>query len=87
MQGKRRDNLTDDIPNPGEYGKDSSGTWYGCPPQTLDDDGLPLIGNLANHRVIEHEDRSITVSPSILITRHNGTQWHGWLERGVWRET
>ena len=33
----------------------------------------------------EHEDGTITVTPSIVITTHVGT-WHGFLERGVWRE-
>lgn len=31
----------------------------------------------------EHEDRTITVSPSIL---DGESGWHGFLERGVWRE-
>ena len=46
-------------------------------------------GNLANHEVTEHEDGTITVSPSILIeTSWAGepVTWHGYLERGVWRE-
>lgn len=48
-------------------------------------------GNLARHTVIEHEDGTITVSPSILIsTSRDGGKtmielWHGYLERGVWR--
>jgi len=33
------------------------------------------------HSIVVHEDGTITVSPSIL-----GTHWHGFLERGVWRE-
>lgn len=85
MQGTRWDNLNDDLPQPGQYGKDSGG-WYGCPPQTLPDDGLPMCAALGNHQVIEHEDATITVSPSILITHWTGRQWHGFLERGVWRE-
>lgn len=37
----------------------------------------------------EHDDGTITVSPSILAnptppSQHG--QWHGYLERGVWRE-
>lgn len=48
-------------------------------------------GNLQRHEVTEHEDGTITVSPSILIqTSNDGGKtmvelWHGWLERGVWR--
>jgi hypothetical protein len=39
--------------------------------------------------VVEHEDGTITVSPSILVsTSRDGKPlevWHGFLERGVWR--
>lgn len=46
-------------------------------------------GNLAAHDVTEHEDGTITVSPSILVTQRREGQdielWHGYLERGVWR--
>lgn len=46
-------------------------------------------GNLAAHEVIEHEDGTITVSPSILVsTTRDGERcelWHGYLERGIWR--
>lgn len=35
----------------------------------------------------EHEDGSITVSPSILAEPAGGMPgWHGYLEHGVWRE-
>ena len=87
-QGKRHD-LTDSdgLPLPGEYGVDPIGIWYGCPPGPLDDYGFPLMANLIKHQVTEHEDGTITVSPSILITKpHTNEQWHGYLERGVWRE-
>lgn len=43
-------------------------------------------GNLGAHNVAEHEDGTITVSPSILISDHTGELWHGYLEHGVWRE-
>jgi hypothetical protein len=66
----------------GSYGP-SGDTWHVKAP-----DGS--LGNLRNHDVEEHEDGTITVSPSILITTHRGGQdvelWHGYLERGVWRE-
>jgi len=29
---------------------------------------------------------SITVSPSILVYGANNKSWHGYLERGVWKE-
>lgn len=40
------------------------------------------VGTLVTHQVTEHDDGTITVTPSILDP--NG--WHGYLERGVWRE-
>lgn len=44
-----------------------------------------LYATLGGHSVIEHDDGTITVSPSILVTGHDG-RWHGYLERGTWRE-
>lgn len=41
-----------------------------------------LVGNLSNHEVIEHDDGTITVSPSILVDGE--TSWHGYLRAGVW---
>lgn len=44
-----------------------------------------LLCNLSKHAVTEHEDETITVSPSILCD--NGREsWHGYLEQGVWKE-
>ena len=43
------------------------------------------VGCLASHNVTEHEDGTITVSPSILVTHGSDEVWHGYLERGVWR--
>ena len=43
--------------------------------------------SLANHQVTEHDDRTITVSSSILVfTQKEPNLWDGYLERGVWRE-
>ena len=64
----------------GDYGKDADGKWYARPP------GCGL-GSLENHEVTEHEDGTITVSPSILIEQPPLQDWHGHLERGVWRLT
>lgn len=44
-----------------------------------------FTGDLSNHKVTEHDDGTITVSPSILVTRGEKS-WHGYLEKGVWRE-
>lgn len=72
--------------NPGDYGKDREGRWWAICPHK--DPGLfPLLARLDSHEITEHEDGSITVSPSILLEReYAGVSWHGFLERGVWRE-
>ncbi len=55
---------------------------------------------LGAHQITEHEDGTITVSPSIEVyilvgptpksgerdTRPKKVLWHGFLERGIWRE-
>lgn len=43
-------------------------------------DGSACALNPGIHTVTEHDDGTITVSPSIVT--HS---WHGWLERGHWR--
>jgi hypothetical protein len=80
MQGKRiyPDNVVNSF-LPGEYGKIGD-TWFACTP-----DGR--LGDLSNHEVTEHEDGTITVSPSILVSAGGKLgEWHGYLEHGVWRE-
>lgn len=65
---------------PGAYGTANGKDWFATTPNGL-------LGNLGSHRVQEHEDGTITVSsPSILVTGAPGEGWHGFLERGVWRE-
>lgn len=84
IQGTRHDRLDGSIFQPGEYGKANNSKFYCCAPGNSH-----MSGNLSSHSVIEHDDGTITVSPSILITSHSkGTkeQWHGYLEKGVWRE-
>lgn len=66
---------------PGSYGY-TNDQWYCSTPNGL-------AGNLYKHQVIEHEDGTITVSPSILVSsgsQHKDPSWHGYLERGVWTE-
>jgi hypothetical protein len=41
------------------------------------------MGDLSGHEVTEHEDGTISVSPSILIN-DGRSEWHGYLRRGVW---
>ncbi len=64
---------------PGDYFQDRDGSWRGESPN-----GLPVW--LKTHAVTEHEDGTITVSPSILVGDRGKKQWHGYLERGIWRE-
>lgn len=93
MKGARVE-WPDGLLNPGEYAKHlADGYWYAMTPNGH-------LANLSAHVVTEHEDGSITVSPSILVRlpetalgdvfnrdgRHEGQLWHGFLERGVWRE-
>lgn len=65
---------------PGEYGR-LEGGWYVCCPNGM-------IGNVSRHTVVEHEDGTITVSPSILVSGGPGMKdsWHGYLRNGVWSE-
>lgn len=54
--------------------------WYGRTPNGH-------LCNLSAHVVVEHDDGTITVSPSIAVsTGPNDVVWHGFLERGIWRE-
>lgn len=82
MKGRRNDVLPH-LMEPGDYGHarpDSKGAmWFCCTPSGDH-------GNLMLHTVTEHEDKTITVSPSIRIFDGEGDRWHGYLERGVWRE-
>lgn len=74
----------DDVFEHGDYGRIGPElTWHGRPPRGH-------VGNLANHAIVEHEDGTISVTPSIKITSHDDegvpSVWHGYLEKGVWRE-
>lgn len=85
MQGRRVDQPINDPQSlwlaPGDYGRATDGRWLAIPPG----ENRHLLANVSKHEVTEHEDGTITVSPSILVSNHTGT-WHGYLERGVWRE-
>ena len=84
MQGKRIEN--NKWPNKqGEYSKwiregDKDIKWMFMPPKA----GYGL-STLSLHKIIEHEDNSITVEGSILV-KGKGGSWHGYLEKGIWRE-
>jgi len=65
---------------PGEYWRNGD-RWCGITP-------LPFAHyvDVTTWTVTEHEDQTITVSPSIFVNRGRPNAWHGFLERGVWRE-
>jgi len=67
----------------GEYMRWDEHGWYACCPGPGE-----LTANLNSHKVVEHEDGTITVSPSILCSNGPklGNVWHGFLEKGIWRE-
>lgn len=85
MTGTRKDNPNSDLPKPGEYGRDARGNWYGMTPNGH-------LANLRAHSVTEHEDGTITVTPSILVSRPSAQcstpdkeLWHGFLTKGEWK--
>lgn len=56
------------------------GEWFVRPP------GCAFAGSVADHEVTQHEDGTITISPSILYdVAGMGYHYHGYLEHGVWR--
>lgn len=64
---------------PGAYGTGNGKDWFCTTPNGM-------LGNLGGHQVEEHEDGTITVSPSILTTGGgDGKSYHGFLVRGAWR--
>ncbi len=75
----------------GDYGRvfrqGTGWVWMVCTPSGH-------VGDLSHHEVVEHEDGTITASPSLQVSgrqtvRPRGEEpnptWHGFLERGVWR--
>lgn len=77
----RRTTLEPHKLEPGDYCKYQDKWWYCRPPGT----SKAFLGNISGHKIIEHDDGTITVSPSILIKCHEG-EWHGYLENGIWRK-
>lgn len=65
----------------GGYAKASDGEWFVRPP------GTRMGASIVNHDVVEHDNETITVSPSIAYsTPDRDDYWHGYLEHGVWRQ-
>src|SRR4051812_24144420 len=63
----------------GAYWRGADGRWYAVTPNGL-------LAGLGLHRVTEHEDGTITVSPSIATRLPPDGFYHGYLERGEWRD-
>lgn len=82
MIGKRVEEYED---TPGAYWQ-HEGVWYGVTPNGI-------LANLANHKITEHADGTITATPSIACGKNVNAEgkivepydWHGFLELGVWR--
>lgn len=80
MQGIRVDWQDGRLLHRGEFTLSPEGIWYAMSP-----DGR--LANLANHTVVEHDDRTITVTPSIKVSGGGDDGvWHGYLTKGVWKE-
>ena len=64
----------------GDYGQDADGLWWVMTPSRY-------CGPLRDHDVAEHEDGTITVSPSIMTPPaiRDDRAYHGWLVRGEWK--
>lgn len=72
----RRVNVEPHEYEPGDFGRFADG-WYGMTPNGL-------VANISGHTVTEHEDRTISAEPSILVNGGQENAWHGYLRRGVW---
>lgn len=79
LQGRRRANNTPSRNSqPGDYWwSDAAKAWMCVVPHGM-------RGSLRGHEITVHEDGTITASPSIWMTGER--TWHGFLERGMWRE-
>lgn len=77
MQGRRLpDGWHSQDSEPGDYWKTPDGRWEICDP-------VGVLGSIGNHEVEEHEDGTITVTPSIYDAPDG---WHGFLIKGIWSE-
>lgn len=85
MIGRRRDDETKPWElEAGDYCRRGRG-WWVCLPSGVGPSCLTADPPEEGWDVVEHEDGTISVSPSIHdVGTPNG--WHGYLERGVWRE-
>lgn len=86
MKGRRVDLTSPHLFEPGDYGRWGEHGWYA---ETPNGHGA----NLNGHQIIEHDDGTITVSPSIMVTTTRPNEagemkpvevYHGFLARGIW---
>lgn len=61
-----------------------AGPWRGQWMVNTPNGHLGMI-NTKKWTIIEHEDGTITVSPSISVRNADQELWHGFLEAGIWR--
>lgn len=85
-QGRRIDQAPH-LHKPCDYGKwIENGVDHGWYAETPNGHG----GNLNGHDLTVHPDGTLTVAPSIQVTWMVKGQevelWHGYLEKGVWRD-
>lgn len=85
---------------PGDYGRNQKGEWMVRLPSWTDEvlskwfeessvNPHSFAVRLGKHSIVEHDDGTITASPSVLWGDDYGIPgggWHGFLEHGVWRE-
>lgn len=86
VEGTRLPDGHHEVMPAGSYGRNAHGAWEACTPNGR-------RGVLDVHTVEEHDDGTITVDPSIrvdpILTPDDTVfraGWHGFLEKGVWRE-
>ena len=79
MNGRRiySERIYPDNVQPGDYWR-CDDVWYCETPNGH-------TGSLLQHDVTEHENGTITVTPSILVERGDQQVYHGFLNRGEWR--
>jgi len=85
-EGRRAEEVEKGELLPGDYWKAPDGAWILWVPGTH---FLGLFGGShSGHKIVEHEDSTITVTGSIIIPGefHLPERWHGYLTHGVWRE-
>ena len=73
-----------DVLKEGDYFKSNlDSNWYVCLPTVPPNFPFPLTGNVPNRTwtVVEHEDGTISATPSLLLIGH----WHGFLTKGFFK--